>query len=299
MSRTTESLPPRRVRFIYFSRLKRLPVPACLPDVVLQEGWERSFAYWILAKYSFKNSTIYNFSLRRLGEVLNISHEAARFHYKVWEKQGLVRIHSGNLTFLGWKSMLPIASRSHEKRYYRRICLLVHDNLSDQISNIQTRAILKNINQQIRNFNVKRETTEKLGLAKRKKYLTRDEVKEYKSALRVSKTFKNPEIFNEEVYLSDRSIARLVGASVSHAKKLRSYIRKYDILNLDVLKGRMVGDRMGKQEYYLRKEVDSRFSDTFYWNGYAYSYPKTVIHAGTCVNMGLLKSQALSTGLKS
>lgn len=274
-------------------------MPATVPDVVLQEGWDRSFAYWIIAKYKFKNSTIYNFSFRRLGEVLNISHEAARYHYRVWEREGLVRHHKDNLTFLGWTAMLPIASRSSEKRYDRRICLFVHDNVKEQLYNIHTRQVLKNINQQVRNYSVKREITEQLGLSKRRGILMSEEVVEYKKAVKKSKKFTNPEIFNSTVYLSEGRMGYLVGRSKSYAKELKKYITKYGILTIGLQKGQMVGDRMGKVEYEMRKEVDSRFVETFYWKGYAYTYPKCTFDTGSSVAMGWLSPQAVSTGLKS
>lgn len=257
--------------------MKRIAVPATLPDVILQEGWERSFAYFILAKYKYKSSTIYNFSLRRLASILNISHESARFHYKKWVEQNLVRHHSNNLTLLGWNSFVPIASRSKEKNYKRKICLLVHDNLKDQICNIKSRLILKNINQQVRNYRVKREISEKLGLAKQKAIYKSEDIKAYRKAVKMAKLFRNPEIFNKGVYLSNESISRLIGNSVSFSKVLKKYMVDFGLMAFEIVKGKMVGDKMSLREFLIRKDVDHRYQDTFYWKGYAYTYPKTLI----------------------
>ena len=70
-----------------------------------QEGWLRSLAYFVRCKSLYQNNTHYNFSLRTLGERIKCSPACLSVHLKVLEGKGLVRLHSGNITFSGLKKM--------------------------------------------------------------------------------------------------------------------------------------------------------------------------------------------------
>lgn len=63
----------------------------------------RTLAYYLLFKYRYGNSTFYNFSIKALAAKFNLSRDTVRTHIARMEKLGLVRRHSGNITFISLK----------------------------------------------------------------------------------------------------------------------------------------------------------------------------------------------------
>ncbi len=70
-----------------------------------EEGWLRSASYFVRMKSLHWNNTHYNFSLRSLSSKLGCSPACLSHHIEVLKQKGLVRLHSGNMCFLGLKKM--------------------------------------------------------------------------------------------------------------------------------------------------------------------------------------------------
>lgn len=80
-------------------------LPVALIKEANDNNWLRSLAYFVRLKSLYKNNTHYNFSLRSLSDKVKCSPGCLSFHLNELEKQGLIRHHSGNLTFSGLRSL--------------------------------------------------------------------------------------------------------------------------------------------------------------------------------------------------
>lgn len=267
-------------------RYVRLPVG--LVDVALNENWERSLAYWILAKSIYHNGCLYGFNLRRLASVMKISHECARHHYNVWIREGLVKHYGDNLLFVNRKETFHIAERYSDREYdkcLRLININLAANVADQIKILKSRAVLKNINQQLRNIKLYREALKYVKLAEEKKFLTKDEFKSYKKGVKtLNKMGKsNLKSINENITLSDAKIAQLVGCSLSSAKQLKSFMKEAGILKTEKVLGSWV-EKCSKKVYLINKEVNTKYNGTFWSKGNVYNYPTTNYFIGDRVS---------------
>ncbi|MES2382356.1 MAG: hypothetical protein V4538_15020 [Bacteroidota bacterium] len=65
------------------------------------DGWLKSVSYFVRMKSLYRNNTFYNYSLRRLGEVVKCSPACLAAHLKILEAKGLISFHNGNITFAG------------------------------------------------------------------------------------------------------------------------------------------------------------------------------------------------------
>lgn len=268
-------------------------LPVGFVDVAIREGWERSLAYWIITKGKYKNGTVYNCTTKRLAEVIGCSVGCAHHHLNVWLKQNIVRFHGNNLIFRSTRDLDEIALRNYkkEKSCRRRICLLRFDSVGEQLMCIQARTVLKNINQQVRNYRKKRETIAMLELANRPKPLSRDERAAYLRACKYRNKIgeKSLKSLSMAVHLSDGMIANLVGCGLSYAKGLKKFMELNGIIQPKVKKGGLIHDRMTKTWHQMGVEGGVFPKKSFYYKGRVYECPKTMYYEGYAVNMCSLK----------
>lgn len=266
--------------------LKSIKVPVGLVDVANNENWTRSLAYWLIAKNSFRNGSIYNFTFRKLASILNISHTTAKYHFDVWKTNGLVRLlGNGTLVFCGLEEMEVVAMRNYdnEKSCTKHIRINMFSSIREQVMVLQCRIIQKNINQQARNIVRSREVLKNVGVASKKMYLTSDEKKAYFKSLSIKKQL-NLKSADAVLRLSNSKIAELVGCSLSYAKSLKYFMNLAGILSTQKVKGEILtSKRISLKEFTMRKEYSSEFDEAFFHKGHAYSYPKSTYSIGYAV----------------
>lgn len=114
-----------------------------------QEGWLRSLAYFVRCKSLYQNNTHYNYSLRTLGERIKCSPACLSVHLKVLEGKGLIRFHSGNLTFLGlwklrtkWKWATIGVPVDFKNQHDVLRCQIIRFNLNEQQHKISNNGLL-------------------------------------------------------------------------------------------------------------------------------------------------------------
>lgn len=283
--------------------LNYVALPVGLVDVANQEGWVRSLAYYLLAKNVYKNASIYNFSLRKLGSVLNINHVSARYHYNIWKKNGLVKLHSNNtLVFCGTKAQLLVAQRNeqNEKSYGRIIRIKMFSTIREQIMILQSRAVQKNVNRQARNIVKKRENLFNVVKAHSRKFLSKAEFKAYKKSMQYINAYYNGKIdnlksdINNILLLSDNKIAELTQTSISYAKKLKKFINQQGILTTTKINGNVLTTKkMSLAQYNTAKCNSNAMDNTFYHNGHVYEFPKTMYSSSSISNYWINRLESL------
>lgn len=257
-----------------------------LPDVANAEGWSLSLAYWFIAKNHYKNASIYNFSYRKLGKVLNISHTSAGYHFKVWKDNGLIVVHkNGTLAFNGRKAMDKVAMRNYEneKSCTKTISITYSSNVGEQEKYIKSRIIQKNVNQQARIIIGNREVMKNAELGYTKKFLSKSEMKSFFKS-RSIKQNKNLKSVDGIIRLSDKKISELVGCSISYARTLKKFINEKGILKSVKVLGNMITNKIPFSEYKLERKYGNKFDDTFFYKGGVYEFPKTRYENGTIKN---------------
>lgn len=269
-----------------------MQVPVGLVDVAAREGWLRSLGYWMMAKNTFVNASIYEFSVARLSKVLGCSYHCAKTHYNVWVKNGLVRLlKNGTLQFCGQNEMLEVASRfkDQEASYYKSIRINMFSNIREQLMVLQSRSILKYINQQAFSYIKKCEVLNNLKLSDKNK-LTSAEFKQWKKAKSILKTKFNGNVnnilktLNKEICLTNEKIAELVGCSMSYANSLKKFLNLAGVISTGMVKGsRVSSQKTSKQSYLIAKEVNPELDKTFFYNGFIYECPKTKYSLGYAV----------------
>lgn len=75
------------------------------------EGWMRSLDYFCRLKALYFNGVVYNYSMRKLGELLKVSPTTIKHHILVLEKKGLIAYEGKNIRFLGYRKLM-LLSRS-------------------------------------------------------------------------------------------------------------------------------------------------------------------------------------------
>lgn len=291
------------------SKQRKQKIQVGIVDLSTREGWDRSLAYWIIAKNSFENGVIYNYSIRRLADVMNVSVGCAHHHLSLWEKKGLIRYHSGNLVFTSIEDLdsLAMENYEYEKSCTNIISLFILDNVNDQLKLIKSRQVVKNVNQQARNIRLKREVLLTLESLRAKSILTSEEAKAYKRLEK--KRVKNGWSYDEYlksggdiIFLSDYKCSELMGSSVGYAKQVKALLVKLGVLSKKKVLGGLLHDRTDFTTY--NKAVDAGYfpKQSFWLKGKVYQAPKTAYSIGTVPNaqLSLLSggfySQALSTG---
>lgn len=275
--------------------LRSMRVPVGLVDVAAKEGWLRSLGYWMMAKNTFRNSSIYEFSVVKLSKVMDCSYHCAKTHYNVWLKQGLVRtLKNGTLQFCGLKEMGLVGSRSEENSYYKLIRINMFSNIREQLMCLESRAVLKYINKQAFSLIKKCEVLKNLKLVEKKR-LTSSEYKKWKYAKSIVENKFGGNIntilesFNKNICLSNDKIAELVGCSLSYANNLKKFFNYAGILTTSILKGdRMSNTKISKEAYYIARETNPCYDNTFLYRGYVYECPKTKYSLGYAVSPVLL-----------
>lgn len=97
--------------FIQFAiiRLRDLVfIPVKLIKQAHEEDWLRSLAYFVRMKSLYVNNTHYGFSLRSLGNKLNVSPATLAHHLRVLYDKSLITYHGGNITFNGLRKLSAI-----------------------------------------------------------------------------------------------------------------------------------------------------------------------------------------------
>lgn len=273
--------------------LRSMQVPVGLVDVAASEGWLRSLGYWMMAKNTFANSSIYEFSVVKLSKIMDCSYHCAKTHMKMWEKQGLVRLlPNKTLQFCGFREMMSVARRysSVEAGYGNLIRINMFSNIGEQLMCLESRAVLKYVNKQAFSYLQKCEVLKNLKLVDKKR-LTKSEIKRWKRAQAVLKTKFNGKIenilksFNGNICLSNETISQLVGCSLSYVNKLKKFLNYSGILSTDMVKGRrMSSSKISKSAYFIAKEVNPEYKNTFFFNGYVYECPTTSYSLGYAVS---------------
>jgi len=125
----------------------KIYIPYKLVDAAVGSTWERAFAYWLRMKSLHRNNTHYNFTLTSLSKKIGCSKDTLAKILPALISNGLVRMHSKNITFTGFKKIcsqykgriIPV-----EINYDRKI--------SKQLSIIRGEAYRTNLSQQERNI---------------------------------------------------------------------------------------------------------------------------------------------------
>jgi len=278
--------------------LRSMQVPVGLVDVATREGWLRSLGYWMMAKNIFANSSIYEFSVVKLSKIMGCSYHCAKTHYNVWLKNGLVRLlGNGTLQFCGSKEMLLVASRfsDQEVTYGKLIRINMFSNIREQLMCLESRTILKYINTQAFSYIKKCEVLNNLKLVEKKR-MSSTEYKKWKKATSILKTKFNGSIknflesFNKGICLTNEKISSLIGCSLSYANSLKKFLNYSGILSTDMIKGNRVSNqKISKEAYYIAKDVNPAYDNTFFYNGYIYECPNTRYSLGYAVTPVLLK----------
>lgn len=272
---------------------KAIRVPVGLCDVAIEEKWERSLSYWMIAKNSYDNGSIYNFSIRKLGTILGISHECARFHYNKWLKEDMIRLTAHKkgktLTFCGINKLELIADRylNREMSCRRIIFINQFSNVREQIFCIQSRAVLKNINQQIRSITIRREALQNLKLPSTKRVLSKEELTKWKRATKLANNIgeNNLKSINGNIQLSNIKISKLVGCSLSHAKRLKTFMNVAGLIETTKLKGNKLNlKKVRLSDYNLEKKYGTAYNKAFYFKGNVYEFPTTIYSLGYAIN---------------
>lgn len=71
----------------------------------------RSLDYFCRLKALYFNGVVYNYSMRKLGELLKVSPTTIKHHILVLEKKGLIAYEGKNIRFLGYRKLM-LLSRS-------------------------------------------------------------------------------------------------------------------------------------------------------------------------------------------
>lgn len=125
-------------------------IPVKLIKEANDKGWLRELAYFVRMKSLYVNNTHYGYSLRSLGERLNVTPACLSHYIKNLKYRGLTVEHSGNMTFLGWRKLrskygdkfigVPV---DHENQLDLLRAQLIRFNLSSQKYNMKRAGVQK------------------------------------------------------------------------------------------------------------------------------------------------------------
>jgi DNA-binding transcriptional regulator YhcF (GntR family) len=212
-------------------------------------GYLTSLSFFAKAKLLFHNNTIYNYSTRRLAELMKVSHTNVAENIRVLKKHGLVRITGSNLIFVK-------TTQNHK-------CSVVVNN-TDSINVIKTKLCSKilemNVRQQEQKYNLKR----KVRLLNTANFKTT--VKEVKKIYRYLKSASPHETFwNDIPSLSLNKISELLSTSVKTAQHIKSRLKETKTAFFENR-----SERIGNIPYHQFKINKDSLKAHFWYKGSAY-----------------------------
>jgi Mn-dependent DtxR family transcriptional regulator len=132
--------------------LKRVKITHNLVLKLVESKEILTFSYFIKLKYLHTNSTVYNYSIRKLANLIDVAPNSIKKHLKKMEEMGIVNIVKNkaggkNITFLS----LEKVSKKY-RVFHNRKCGSFYFKKSESIQDIKTklysRVLINNINRQ-------------------------------------------------------------------------------------------------------------------------------------------------------
>ena len=165
-------------------------LPYYLVEQAFDEGWERSLNYFILLRKVHKKPIYYNFTLKSVGEKLEISHATVRKHLNILKEKGLVRVIGKNLCLAGTSRLL----RKHKSFL---VPIKLFEKKKDQFTALRFVLIKRNFKYQERGYNTgidilkSHKGSKDLTPRQVKRLLEKEKIRNEKTKTTVEKSLRN------------------------------------------------------------------------------------------------------------
>lgn len=140
--------------------MKKVRINSSLIKSIVEKGDILTFSYFIKLKYSYSNSTIYSYSIRKLAKLLNASPNCIKSHLKKMNSIGLIEItenkqNKENITFISMKRVCDIYDVNYTV-HGGGIYIFKNESIQNIKTKLYSRILYNNLNKQ--KFSVKKKT---------------------------------------------------------------------------------------------------------------------------------------------
>lgn len=219
----------------------------------IDDKWIKSLAFSVYVKARYSNATIFDFSSRKAGIKLKMSHEAVNYHIRELEKRGLIRRMNKNgkvnITFIK-------TSQKHK-------CTL-DITKQDSLKDIEHKLMFKIVEQHHRQQSYMISLKSEARTTCRKKFPTKHEIKRCNEILSLSPVKRKIDF---RITFTDKKLAQMMNVSEKTAQVLKKAWKKLGYLNYFApLKA--IGKANNKCKEYLKQ-------GQFYSKGYIWEQSAT------------------------
>jgi hypothetical protein len=218
-----------------FQRLKNKQqqwLPTLLIEKAISEEWINSLAYFVILKSKYQNQTIYNYSNKKVAQVLNVSYNTAKFHIDKLISENLCRVHNGNLTLNGIEKLKKqtINKLGHETKLLSGV--FIKQTKKEQVEELRASIIVKNLKRQEYRISQKSAT---LSYAEPSRPKSKSEYRAIKNGLKkmnqVGGVGKFEKTLNKRTMLSNFKFGHLINRSRSTGKRFQKRLRELNVIN--------------------------------------------------------------------
>lgn len=140
--------------------MKKVRINPSLIKRVIESEDTLTFSYFIKLKYSYSNSTIYSYSIRKLSKLLKVSPNCIKSHLKKMERMNFIVITKNknkgeNITFISMEKVCKIYDVNYSTRG-GGIQFRPNESVQDIKTKLYSRVLYNNLNKQ--KFSVKKKS---------------------------------------------------------------------------------------------------------------------------------------------
>ena len=262
--------------------------------MAIEEGWERSLAYFCHVTTMFGNGLIYNYSSRSL-EGRGISKSTLNNHVNFLLNKGLFKIVNGHLKSVSNNDLRKIVSSYNGRETGDGlITVKVHKEVKYTEWNLLARVPINCLKRQL-HVSRKREEVNVIGMkVKRGGRLTKEESRFYSKNRDLFKKTENSVYTKSVCYLSDDTLGKLLkNRSKSNVRTMIKFWQDQGLVSCSFHKGKTLDTHVTKRQYRDVRESSNTWDSTYLYKGRVIQNDKRSITFGNniiyYVDNGIMK----------
>lgn len=232
---------------------KKTWLPFMVVENSFSERWERSLLFYCQLKHVYKKPIIYNYTLRKIGELMQCSPTSVKYHLDLLKEKGLIFISGKNLNLTGVTNLLnkcstkkflvPVKYFKDKKEHLTSLrYVLIKRNFR-----LQERAINSSINI----INYHQGKLKNLTSRQVKSLLKKEKDKEMKTKTTVEKSFRNFLILSNQKFGSLCNRGILTGLKIQKDLNSLGFITSHHRVRFYLGK-----NFKSKKDFYYYKEFN-------------------------------------------
>jgi hypothetical protein len=190
-----------------------------------RDHWINALSFLYYVKCRYKNSCLYNHSLRKTAKKLGISHQCLKNNLDILRSKKLIRNSGNHIIFEGIKTVRKLFAKSKKDKHLCTILLKKNHSLSEIKDLLNLKIIEMNLRQQKHMANLKQE----YAYFKLPNYGTIKQWKRLKKKVEYNKDIENAPV--NHGFLSDSKLSSILNVSTRTVSKIKKRLKNLKLIN--------------------------------------------------------------------